>query len=104
MDHSLSLAIASIWAITVFLWSGDLQRAETDIDQLIALSELHSLAPYVFVGTGFRAEMAIRRGDARAAIENLQHSIQTLHTLPYELVTTELSLSLARVFCIRPLR
>ena len=100
MDHSLSLAIALVWAATVSLWTGDLQSAEADLDQVIALSEPHSLAPYVFVGRGFRGELAIRRGDANAGIEALQSSLQKLHTLPYELVSTELSLALAKGFSV----
>jgi hypothetical protein len=36
MDHSLTLAIALIWAISVFLWTGDLRRAETYIDWLLS--------------------------------------------------------------------
>jgi predicted ATPase len=98
MDHSLSLAIALLWAITLHLWTGDLHKAETDIDQLIALSEPHSLEPYVFVGRGFKGELAVRRGDASAGIEALQTSLQALHALPYELVSTELRLALARGF------
>lgn len=98
IDHSLSLAIALVWAATVFLWTGDLQSAEADLDELIALSEAHSMAPYVLVGKGFRGELAIRRGDANAGIEALQSSRQKLHALPYELVTTELSLLLAKGF------
>ena len=64
MDHSLTLSIALIWAISVFLWTGDLESAEEHIDRLISQSESHSLAPYLAVGRGFRAELAIRRGDA----------------------------------------
>ncbi|WP_254020540.1 ATP-binding protein [Mesorhizobium escarrei] len=100
MDHSLSLAIALVWAATVYLWTGDLQSAEIDLDQVIALSEPHSMTPYVFVGRGFRGELAIRRGNTKAGIDSLQSSIQKLHTLPYELVTTELSLSLAKGFSV----
>ena len=42
MDHSLTLAIALIWAISVFLWTGDLKSAEAYIDMLIARAESHS--------------------------------------------------------------
>ena len=68
MDHSLTLAIALLWAIIVFIWAGDLQSAEAHIEQLIALSEPHSLAPYVFVGRGFKGVLAIRRGDAVSGV------------------------------------
>ena len=99
MDHSLTLAIALLWCIIVFVWSGDLEGAEEYIERLIALSEPHSLAPYVFVGNGFKGILAIRRGDAKAGVEALQNSLRNLHALPYELVSTELSLALAQGFC-----
>ena len=96
MDHALTLAIALLWAIIVYLWTGDLESAEADIDQLMALSEPNSLAPYVFVGRAFKGILAIHRGDANAGIEALHSSLQKLHTLPYELVSTELRLALAQ--------
>jgi tetratricopeptide (TPR) repeat protein len=94
MDHSLTLAIALIWAISVFLWTGELQSAEAYIDMLISRAESHSMAPYLLVGRGFKSEIAIRHGDAKRGVESLQGSLQRLHAAPYELLTTELNLSL----------
>jgi predicted ATPase/DNA-binding winged helix-turn-helix (wHTH) protein len=96
MDHSLTLAIALIWATSVFLWAGERPRAEAYIDMLIALAESHSLAPYLLVARGFKSDIAIRRGDARGGVESLRSSLQKLHAAPYELLTTELNLALAR--------
>ncbi|MDX8518202.1 ATP-binding protein [Mesorhizobium dulcispinae] len=96
MDHSLTLAIALIWAISVFLWTGDLKSAEAYIDMLIARAESHSMTPYLLVGRGFKSEVAIRQGDAKGGVEGLQTSIQNLHAAPYELLTTPLNLSLVR--------
>src|ERR1700691_5839195 len=59
MDHSLTLAIALIWGISVFLWTGDLESAEEHTDWLVSHSEIHSLAPYLAVGRGFKAEVAM---------------------------------------------
>ncbi|WP_133707873.1 ATP-binding protein [Rhizobium sp. BK313] len=95
MDHSLTLAIALIWAISVFLWTGELEHAEAYIDMLISRAESHSMAPYLLVGRGFKGEVAIRRGDAEGGVESLRSSLQKLHAAPYELLTTELNLSLA---------
>jgi tetratricopeptide (TPR) repeat protein len=96
MDHSLTLAIALIWAISVFLWTGDLKTAEAYIDMLIARAETHSMTPYLLVGRGFKSEVAIRQGDAKGGVEGLQISLQKLHAAPYELLTTPLNLSLVR--------
>jgi predicted ATPase/DNA-binding winged helix-turn-helix (wHTH) protein len=94
MDHSLTLAIALVWAISVFLWTGELKSAEAHIDRLIARAESQSMAPYLLVGRGFRGDVAIRRGDAANGVEGLRGSLQKLHAAPYELLTTELNLAL----------
>lgn len=96
MHHSLTLSIALIWGISVFLWVGDLQSAEEHIDWLISHSESYSLAPYRAVGRGFKGELAIRRGDATGGVTILADSLETLHSMPYELLTTELSISLIK--------
>ncbi len=53
------------------------------------------MAPYLLVGRGFGSEVAIRRGDAADGVEGLRSSLQKLHAAPYELLSTELNLSLA---------
>jgi predicted ATPase/DNA-binding winged helix-turn-helix (wHTH) protein len=94
MDHSLTLSIVLIWAVSVFLWTGDLESADEHIDRLISGSESHSLAPYLAVGHGFRGELAIRRGNAKEGIETLQDSLESLHAMPYELLSTSLKITL----------
>ena len=94
MDHSLTLSIALIWGISVFLWTGDLKSAEEHTDRLISRSESHSLAPYREVGRGFKGELAIRRGDAKAGVEILRSCLEKL--LPHELPTTQLNISLVQ--------
>jgi hypothetical protein len=96
MEHSLTLAIALIWAISVFLWAGDLRSAEEHVDRLISLSESHSLAPYLAGGRGFKAEAAIRRGDAHAGVESLRNCLEKLHAMPYELLSTSLKIASSR--------
>jgi predicted ATPase/DNA-binding winged helix-turn-helix (wHTH) protein len=96
MDHSLTLSIALIWAITVFLWTGDLESAEEYIDRLILRAETYSLGPYLLVARGFEGELAILRGDAIGGVETLEGVLERLHAAPYELLSTPLSLALAR--------
>src|ERR1700730_1281575 len=96
MDHSLTLSIALIWAISVFLWTGDLQSAEEHVDWVISRATSHSLAPYLAVGHGFRGELAVRRGDTPRGGETVESSRRALHAAPYELLTTPLDISLAR--------
>src|SRR5262249_3968851 len=96
MDHSLTLSIALIWAISVFLWRGDLHSAEEHVDWVISRARSNSLVPYLTVGRGFQGELAIRRGDAKQGVETLQNSLRALHAAPYELLSTPLAISLAQ--------
>ena len=96
MDHPLTLSIALIWAISVFLWTGDLRGAEQYVDRLISCAEANSLTPYFLVGRGFKGELAIRRGDAGSGVESLRSCLQELHAAPYELLTTAFNISLVQ--------
>jgi len=96
MDHFLTLCIALIWGISVFLWIGDLGSAEEHIDWLISSAESHSMAPYLAVGRGFGAELAIRRGDAKGGVQTLRGCLQKLHAMPYELLSTPLNIALVQ--------
>jgi len=76
MDHSLTLSIALIWAISVFLWTGDLRSAEEYVDWVISRATSNSLAPYLAVGRGFQGELAIRRGDAQGGVTILLSGVR----------------------------
>jgi predicted ATPase len=96
MNHPLSLSLALIWAIYVFLWTGDLRSADDHIEQLISCAESHSFGPYSAVGRGFSGELAIRRGDAESGIESLRKTLDQFHATPYEVQTTPFTASLAQ--------
>jgi tetratricopeptide (TPR) repeat protein len=48
-SHPVPLSRALVWAISVFLWAGDLASADAYTDRLIAHAESHSLGPYLAV-------------------------------------------------------
>jgi hypothetical protein len=96
MDHPVTLSIALNWAVSVFLWTGDLQSAEEHIDWFISHAETHSFGPYLALGRGFEGVLAIGRGDATSGIKSLQDCLEALHTARYELVTTALNISLVQ--------
>jgi predicted ATPase len=98
MDHPVALSVALIWAISVFLWTGDLWSAEEHTDWLISRAESHFLAPYLAVGRGFKGELAMRRGDAKGGVASLQGCLEQLHAAPYDLLTTEFNISLVQGF------
>jgi predicted ATPase/DNA-binding winged helix-turn-helix (wHTH) protein len=96
MDHPASLAVVLSWAASVFLWTGDLQIAEEHIDSSISHAESHALGPIVAVGRSRKAELAIRRGDAKDGVESLRASLEKIHAVRYEPVTTEFNISLVQ--------
>lgn len=96
LDHSLTLCIALLGGIAVFLWCDDLDSAEQHIEWLISRAGLHFLSPYVSVARGFEGEVAIRRGDAKAGVEMVRRSLEKLHAATYEVFTTMLEISLIK--------
>ncbi|WP_424630239.1 ATP-binding protein [Bradyrhizobium sp. SYSU BS000235] len=98
LGHPVTLSIALNGAISVFLWTGDLQSADEHIDWFIAHAEAHSMAPYLIVARGLKGLLAIRRGDAKDGVENLQSCLQDLHVAGYRSFTTTFNISLAQGF------
>ena len=96
MDHPASLVVVLAWAASVFLWTGDLRSAEEYINSSISLAESHSLGPLVAVGQARKAELAIRRDDAEKGVERLRASLEKIHAMRYELITTEFDISLVQ--------
>lgn len=96
LDHSLTLCIALLGGIAVFLWRDDLPSAEEHIEWLISRAGLHFLSPYVSVARGFQGELAIRRGDVTFGVETVRRCIDKLHSATYEVFTTMLEISLVK--------
>ncbi len=95
LEQPLTLGIALIWAIYVFLWMGDWETAETMIDRLIDHSARHFLGPYHAVGIGQKGELLIRRGDVVQGIELLRRSQATLFETRHRIMTTVFATTLA---------
>lgn len=95
LDHPVTLCIALIWAVSVYLWVGDYAHAERDIDRFIAYAESHSLTPYLAVGRGVKGELAVRRGDPARGVQALEGCLVELHESRYELLTTAFNLTLS---------
>jgi predicted ATPase len=94
MDHPITLCIALIWAVSIDLWSGDLDAAEANIDRFIAHAESRAMGPYLAVGRGVKGELAIRRGDAESGVAIIERCLQELHESGYELLTTTFNIAL----------
>jgi predicted ATPase/DNA-binding winged helix-turn-helix (wHTH) protein len=96
MDHPVTLSVVLIWGISVFLWTGDLLRAEEHVNRFAARAETYSMGPYLAVGRGFKGQLAILRGDAAGGVDSLQDSLKNLHAARYELLTTPFNISLVQ--------
>jgi predicted ATPase/DNA-binding winged helix-turn-helix (wHTH) protein len=96
--HPVPLSRALVWAISVFLWAGDLASADAHTDLLISHAESHSLGPYLAAARGYKGTLAISRGDAKSGLESLSAWLETLHAARYKLLTTAFSISLAQGF------
>jgi hypothetical protein len=84
-DHPVTLCIALIWAVSVFMWNGDLDAGEAHIDRFIEQADRYSLAPYQAVGRGVKGELLVRRGEPESGIAELRAALEALHSLRYEL-------------------
>ena len=96
MGHPVAVSRTLLWAVSVFLWAGDLQSAAANTDLLVSHAESQSMGPYLAAGRGYKGVIAIRRGDARTGVQNLQRSLEALHAARYELLTTTFNISLAQ--------
>jgi predicted ATPase len=94
LDHPASLVVALAWGASVFLWNGDFASAEEYIDATIYQAESNSIRPFIAVGRARKAELAIRRGDAKNGVESLQAYLEAIHAVGSELLTTEFNISL----------
>lgn len=94
MDHPITLCIALIWAVSIDLWSGDLDAADEHIDRFLAHAESRAMGPYLAAGRGVKGELAIRRGDAESGVATIERCLQELHESGYELLTTTFNIAL----------
>ncbi|MCC8953265.1 winged helix-turn-helix domain-containing protein [Bradyrhizobium sp. Pear77] len=95
LEQPLSLSLALLFTIPVFLWTGDWEEAESMIHRFIDHTSRHSLVPHLAVANGFRGELLIRRGDTAGGIEHLERSQAKLYAIRYRLMTTVFATVLA---------
>ncbi len=94
--HPVSLSVSLLWAVSVFLWTGNLDSAEEYLDRFVSHSESHSLLPYLALGRGYRGELALRRGDAKGGVESLQRCVEELHVARYEVLAMACNIPLVQ--------
>jgi predicted ATPase len=95
VQQPLSLSIALLFTIPIFLWVGDWTSAEPLIDRFIDHTARHALGPHHAVGIGLRGELLMRRGDINGGIDHLSRCQTTLKAIRYRLMTTVFGTALA---------
>lgn len=95
LEQPLTLGIALIWSIYVFLWVGDWVSAESMIDRLIEHAARHFLGPYHAVGIGQKGALLLLRGDVADGMEHLRRSQATLYATRHRIMTTVFATALA---------
>jgi predicted ATPase len=93
IDHPVTLSVALVWAISVFLWTGDLRSADEHVRWLITHAESHTLSPYLAAARGFEGELAIRCGNPENGVDSLKGCFEALRAARYELLTTAFSIA-----------
>jgi tetratricopeptide (TPR) repeat protein len=88
LEQPLTLGIALIWTIYVFLWVGDWTNAESMIERLIDHAAKHFLGPYHAVGIGQKGELLLRRGDVAAGMEHLRRGQAALYATKHRIMTS----------------
>jgi tetratricopeptide (TPR) repeat protein len=87
--------IALCWSSSVFGWIGDWAAVETMTDRLATHANVHGLAPYEAVATGFRAQSMIARGEVAGGIDRLRTALPRLHADRYELYASAFAADLS---------
>jgi hypothetical protein len=95
LEHPVTLCIALIWTLEVFLWTGNLDAAEENIEWFVEHYERHHLSAYGGVGLGLRGILALGRGDADRGVSLLREGLSASRTNCYGLMTTGFTSALA---------
>lgn len=96
MAHPAALALVSAGAASIFLLAGDLDAAQYHTELSLSHAEANALGPLVAVGKGRKAELAIKRGNTKAGVKDLEAILERLRAARHEVLTTEFSMALAQ--------
>ncbi|WP_257168172.1 winged helix-turn-helix domain-containing protein [Bradyrhizobium sp. SRS-191] len=95
LNHPLTLCIALIWAVSVYLWNGDWEDAEQSIERLIGHARSRAIVAYEAAGIGVRGYLAVMRGDHQTGLPMLRYALIETRAHRYELMTTAFRSALA---------
>jgi predicted ATPase/DNA-binding winged helix-turn-helix (wHTH) protein len=88
LEQPLSLSLAFVFTIPVFLWGGDWDTAELMIERFIDCAARHGFGTHHAVGIGLKGVLLIRRGDIAGGIDHLHRSKAILQAARYRMMFT----------------
>ena len=94
-DQPVNFCIAFIYAIPVFIWTGDFGEADALIERLIAHAVKNSLGPYHAVGLALKGELAVARGETADGVQLLRRALATLRAERHHILAAGFSRALA---------
>lgn len=83
-EHPITLCSSTIWTTHVFIWAGDWESAEDYINRVGAHADMHAFAPGKAVVRAFKADLAMKRGDAAACLHLMHESLAIAKANSYE--------------------
>jgi predicted ATPase/DNA-binding winged helix-turn-helix (wHTH) protein len=87
-EQPVNRCIALLYSSTVFLWRGDVEEAADHVSRLIQHATRYSLGPYLAVGIALSGEVALLKGDHRAAAASIREALGRLHAEKHHVLTT----------------
>ncbi len=96
LEYPATHCIALISALSVDLWTGDLEQAQVDLESFTRCSEVNAFGPYIAASGGFRGKVAVQQGKACEALGWIEESLARLHSTRYRLLTTSFEMALTQ--------
>jgi predicted ATPase/DNA-binding winged helix-turn-helix (wHTH) protein len=94
-EHPVASCGALFRGICVFLWRGDLAKAEDHLATYITHAERYSFGALSNLGRGIAGVIAVRKGDIRMGVAILEENLNALHQSRYDVMRPELVCALA---------
>jgi predicted ATPase len=87
-EHPVTICVTLIYTSSLFLWTGDLPRARSLIEQLIAYAGPYSLAIFRAAGLALKGKLAIACDETENGIALLRNVLKFMHEYYQLLVPT----------------
>jgi predicted ATPase len=93
-EDPVSMCFSLTYTSSVCLWAGDLPRARSLIEQLLAYASRYSLEPFQAAGLALKGELAIACDETEGGIALLRDALKSMHEY-YQLLVPAFTSALA---------